>query len=300
MAGGVNYRVFSPEVWSPYIKVYFKDRLYAAKFFNNFTAELQKQGGDTITLPNLTEGPDPTSLTVTTGDLTDFIVVETRTQLTVDAWVAQSKKFSDFEASRIMKNYNLQMRYLKGDLMPKLAKKFEQELIGQTGAVKDLQLHTGTSLVSISNTTITEALRIAETFSMPIEECAFFFHVNTYYKQLFRRVNVIDASQFGKALQPAGDVRPLGVLYGVPVYVSNLVGLAQGLVEDGYPATTRRNLLVHPRTVAYAYGRLTPDGPRFQEQPVGNALAMRIVADIMYGKALPGKAQEGIRLMTVA
>ncbi len=300
MAGGANYRVFSPEVWSDFIKVYFKDKLFAARFFANYTSDLLGQGGDTITLPNLTEGPDVTSLTTTTGDLTDFIVVETRTQLTVNTWEAQSKKFSDFEAGRIKGNYNLQMRYLKEDLMPKLAKTFDKALIGQNGQASNVQLHTGTSQVSISNTTITEAIRIAESYSLPLEELAFFVHPSPYWKQLFRRTALIDASQLGKTLiaSSIGDVRPLGTLYGIPVFVTNIVGSPTGVGGDGYPQDAKRNLLIHPRAIAYAYGRATPDGPRLQEQAVGNALAMRIVADIMYGTAAPGGANEGIRLIS--
>lgn len=299
MAGGTNYRVFAPEVWSDVFKVYFKNRLYAAKFFNNYSNELLGQGGDTITLPNITEGPTQATLTVTTGALTDFIVVETRTQLTVESWIGTSKKFSDFEVSRIKANYALQERYLREDLAPRLSKAFEQALIGQSGQTGSIQLHTGTSLVSISNTTVTEALRIAETYSVPLEDCAFFIHPSTYYAQLFRRVNVIDASMFGKAMQPSGEVRPLGLLYGVPVYVSNLIGLASGAGADGYPQTVRRNFLAHKRAIAYAFGRITSDGPRMQEQGVGDALATRVVADLMYGAAIPGKF-EAVRLMTVA
>ena len=82
------------------------------------------------------------------------------------------------------------------------------------------------------------------------------------------------------------------------MYVTNDVGLAQGLGTDGYPTTVRRNLFVHPRSVVYAFGRATPNGPRMQEQPVGDALAMRIVADLMYGAKIAG-SYEGVRIMTV-
>ena len=264
----------------------------------NFTPELLAQGGDMITIPNLTEGPDATTLTTTTGALTDFVVVETRTQLTVGSWIAQSKKFSDFEASRIKGNYALQQRYLREDLMPKLAKTFDKTLIGASGQAGNIQLHTGTSIVALSNTAITESIRIAESYSLPLEELAFWFHPNTYWKDLFRRTALIDASQLGKPLiaAPVGEVRPLGSLYGVPCYVTNLVGLCTGIGGDGYPQTSHRNLLIHPRAIAYAYGRMTSTGPRLQEQPVGDALAMRIVADLMYGTAAPGKF-EGIRII---
>jgi len=305
MAGGSNYRVFAPEVWSDFIKVYFKNNLAAAKFFMNFSNELRAQGGDTITIPNLTEGPTPATLTTTTGAITDAIVVETRTQLTVNSWEGTSRKFSEFELSRIKGNYDLEKRYLKDDIIYRLANNFEKVLIGQTGVVKDIQLHTGTSLVSINNTTITEAIRMAETYSIPLNEMAFMIHPSTYWQQLFRRTSLIDASQLGKPLiaSSMGDVRPLGTLYGIPVYVMNNVGLAQGLGTDGYPATVRRNLLVHPRTAAYAFGRATPDGPEIYSEAqsqVADALAVRAGAHLMYGTALPGKANEGIRIMTVA
>jgi hypothetical protein len=304
MAGGTNYRVFAPEVWSDYIKVYFKSALFAAKFFKNYTSDLLAQGGDTITLPNLTEGPSATALTTTTGAITDYIITETRTQLTVNNWIHQSKKFSYFDLSRIKSNYNLQRMYLKDDIIPKLAKTLDTALIGQTSQAGSIQLHTGTSLVAISNTTITEAIRIAESYSCPIGEMAFFMHPNTYWGQLFRRTALIDASQLGKTLvaAPDGSIHPLGSLYGRPVYVTNQVGLASGLGTDGYPITVRRNLFVHPRSIAYAYGKMTPNGPEpFDEaqKAVADALAVRAGAHLMYGAAIPGSS-ESVRLMTVA
>ncbi len=300
MAGGSNYRIFAPEVWSDYIKVYFKAKLYAANVFRNYTGDLLAQGGDTITLPNLTEGPDANSLTTTTGDITDMIVPETRTQLTVNSWKNASRKFADFEVSRIKTNYGLQQRYLKEDIGPKLAKTFDSTLIGTNGETSNYNLHTGTSVVSITNTAITEALRIAESYSMPIEEMVFFVHPNTYWRQVFRQSQFIDASQLGKntIAVEAGVSRPLGYLYGKPVYVSNQVGVSTGLSQEGYPATTQRNAFVHPRSIAYAYGRLTPDGPRLREMDVANAYAMRVTADIMYGTAIPGK-DEGIKIWNV-
>ncbi len=294
---GTNYRIFSPEIWSDFIKVYFKDALYAAKFFKNFSSDLQAQGGDMITIPNLSRGPTPITLTTTTGALTDYVITETRTQLSVDAWIAQSKYFSDFELSRIKGNYGLEQRYLKESIVPELANNFDTKLIGQSGQSSNVQLHTGTSAVMINNTTITEAIRIADSVSLPLSELSFFFHPNTYWAELFRRTQLIDASQFGKPLMASESIRPLGYLYGIPCFVTNLVGVCTGVGGDGYPQTVHRNLLIHPRAIAYAYGRLTPDGPRMGRERVGGALANRVFADLMYGTAAPGKANEGIRII---
>ena len=300
MAAGTSYRVFSPEVWSPFLKVYFKDKLFAAKFFMDFSGELEAQGGDMISVPNLTKGMEGTSLTTTTGDITDYTFGETRTQITVNNWIYASRKFSDFELMRIAGNYNLQNRYLKEDIAPQLAISFDKALIGQSGQATNIQLHTGTSIVALSNTAITESLRIAESYSLPLEEMAFWFHPNTYWKDLFRRTALIDASQLGKALiaSPVGDIHPLGSLYGVPCFVTNLVGACTGIGGDAYPQTSHRNLLIHPRAIAFAFGN-TGGGrgtPRLQTLPVANALASRIIGDLAYGTATPGKF-EGVRLI---
>lgn len=303
MAAGTNYRVFSPEVWTDVVRGYFKNKLYAAKFFEDWSNQLASQGGDVINMPVMTPGMTPASLTTTTGDITDYTFTETKVTLTVNSWLYASRKFSDFELMRIKNNYNLQNRYLRDDIAFKLANSLDQALIGQSGVAGNIQLHTGTSLVAVNNTAITECLRIAESYSMPIEEMAFFVHPTTYYGQLLRRTMLIDASQFGKPVVGVeeGTVKPLGSLYGRPVYVSNNVGLAQGLGTDGYPATARRNLFVHPRCLAFALGN-TGGGmgtPRLQTQPVANALASRIVGDLAYGVVAADK-YAGVRMMNVA
>jgi len=303
MAGGTNYRVFSPEIWSDSLRVYFHEKVYAAKFFMDMSYELAAQGGETITIPNLTKGETPSSLTTTTGDITDPTFTETRVQLTVDSWIKSSRKFSDFELGRMKNNYNLQNRYLKEDIAPQLAIAFDKVLIGKDGVAGNLNLHTGTSLVSVNNTSITECLRIAESFSLPMEDMAFFVHPNVYWRQLFRRTQLIDASQAGikSIATEEGTLRPLGSLYGKPVFVTTLVGTPLGLAEEGYPVTCRRNLFIHPRSLIYAYGD-TGAGrgtPRLQTMPVANALAKRIIGDLAYGAVCAGP-DEGVKLITVA
>ena len=128
MAGGTNYRPFSPEIWSPYVKLYFKERLTYANFGMNFSDEL-KGGGDVINLPSLTKGPAVGSFTTTTGAITDFIVVETRSQLTINNWKYSSKKFSDFEWGRIANKYNLQNLYLREDIAYRLAEDLDSTLM---------------------------------------------------------------------------------------------------------------------------------------------------------------------------
>ncbi|MHA1854058.1 MAG: hypothetical protein ACTSUF_11220 [Candidatus Heimdallarchaeaceae archaeon] len=302
MAAGTNYRVFSPEVWSDVLRDYFREKVFAANFFEDMSSELEAIGGDTISIPVITKGETPSSLTTTTGDITDPTFTETRVQLTIDSWIKSSRKFSDFELMRMKNSYNLQNRYLKNDIAPQLAIAFDKVLIGQSGVSGNIQLHTGTSLVAISNTSITECIRIAESYSLPIEEMAFFVHPNVYWGQLFRRTALIDASQLGQKAIAAeqGTIRPLGSLYGKNVYVSTLVGACSGVGADGYPITAKRNLFVHPRSLIYAFGDMGQGRgkPRLQTMDVANALAKRVIGDLAYGATCAGP-YEGIRLITV-
>lgn len=297
MAAGTSYRVFSPEIWSDIFRVYFKSKLFAANFFQDFSAELSAQGGDTITIPHITSGQTAQSLTTTTGDITDPTLAETRTQLTVDTWKAASRKISEFELDRVKKSYDLQSKFLKDDIAYQLAKSLDSALIGTSGVAGNIQLHTGTSLVSINNTAFTEAIRIAESYSLPIEEMAFFVHGNVYWSQMLRRTSLIDASQLGHPTVGAaeGVVYPLGSIFGRPVYVTNQIGTGTGIGGDGYPSTAKRNLFVHPRTLVYA---VAGNNPTLRTQPVANALAIRLVGDLKYGVKCAG-SYEGVRVITV-
>ena len=303
---GSNYRIFSPEIWSAFLKIYFKNKLYAAKFFLDFSSDL-KGGGDMITIPNLTEGPAPINLTTTTGALTDFVVSETRTQLTLDTWKGASKVFSDFEAARIASHYNLQEMELRDNIAYKLAQVLDTGLIGQTGGSLSINLHTGTSAVQVNNTAIQEAIRIAASYSLDRSGLAFFFHPNAFWGELMRRHQIVDASQFGKPTLGAGggamggEFNPVAYLYGIPLYETPQVGTCSGIGGDGYPSTSHRNLLIHKRAIVYALANIDGMGvgPRLQTTSMlpGGNLAMRVVGDIAYGIKLIG-ANEAVRIIS--
>ena len=282
MAGGTSYRVFSPEVWSSFVKIYFQNKLYAANHFLNFSSDL-KGGGDMITIPNLTKGPAVGSFTTTTGAITDFIVAETRTQLTINNWKYSSKKFSDFEWGRIAGQYQLQDMYLKNDIAYRLADKLDVDILNQQ--LSGIYPHTGTSAVQINNTSIQESLRICATYSVDPEGLAWFLHPNAFYGEILRKNQFYDASQFGRPVQSAGLFQPIGNLYGIPLYITNNVPTGSGIGGDGYPSTSHVNLLVHKRSIVYAIGNIDGMGvgPRLATEKVADAKAFRVIGDLAYG-----------------
>lgn len=296
--GATNTRVFSPEIWSKFLKVYFKDKLYAAKFFMNFSDDL-KQGGDMITIPNITQGPDATTFSHTTGAITDFSVSETRTQLTLNTWIHASKRFSDFELARVSGNYNLQDMYLKEDIAFTLAKALDTALIGQSGSSASIQLHTGTSSVNVNNTAIQEAIRISNSYNLDLDGMAFMFHPNAFWGEIMRNREFFEAYLVGKPIISAGAFQALGTIYGIPAHVTTVVGTASGLGSDGYPATSHRNLLIHKRAIVYALANIDGmgNGPRLRTMPVADAAAIRIIGDLAYGKAVLS-GYEGVRIIS--
>ena len=295
MAGGTNYRPFAPEIWSPYVKLYFKERLYYAQFAMNFSSDL-KGGGDMITLPSLTKGPAVGSFTTTTGAITDFVVVETRTQLTINNWKYSSKKFSDFEWGRIARQYNLQNLYLKEDIAYRLAEDLDSTLMTD---FRNLNFRTGTSLVSMSNTTVQEAIRIAHSGSIDLQDMAFFIHPNVFFGQLLRKEYMYSAHVIGKAVI-SGGYSPVSNLYGVPVNISLNVPTGSGIGGDGYPSTAKINSLVHKRAIVYAIGNIDGMGvgPRLATEKVADAKAFRVIGDLAYGIADLDK-DSGVKMVTV-
>jgi hypothetical protein len=248
----------------------------------NFSSDL-KGGGDTISIPSLTKGPSVGSFTTTTGAITDFVVSETRTQLTIDNWKYSSKKFSDFEWGRIANQYQLQNMYLKNDIAYRLADDLDSTLLTE---LRNLNLHTGTSSVAISNTAVQEALRIASSANIDKADIAWLFHPNAFYGELLRKSQFYDASTFGKPVISAQGFQPITYLYGLPVYLSNNVPVGSGTGVD-YPASSHINALVHKRAIAYAIGNIDGMGvgPRLATEKVADAKAFRVIGDLAYGIA---------------
>ena len=179
-----------------------------------------------------------------------------------------------------------------------LAKALENDIIGIFTSTNPSRT-VNASTAGIKSSDLEAAIAIVESYSIPREECIWFFHPKAYYGEVLAVQKLYDASQFGRPSLIKGSHDQL---YGIPVVVSTLVsdtvdGEATAVSTTG---RSRRNLLIHNRAVAYALGNLpggTPSGIRLQEKQSEN-LRVTYVADIMYGVKKLGNSYRGVRIFS--
>ena len=288
-----TYLVYRPDLWSPRIDRMFKEKLYLARFFQDFSDDVT-EGGKSIHIPH-DAIYTAANVTTTTGDITGNLVTDTRTVLDINTWKHVARVFADFQAAQVAKQYRIKEIYAE-NMAHALAKTLENDIIGIFTATNPSR-SINASTAGIKSSDLEAALSIIESYSIPREECIWFFHPKAYYGEVLAVQKLYDASQFGKPslIQGSHDQ-----LYGIPVVVSTLVPVtatAEGIVS---PGRGYRNLLVHRRAVAYALGNLpggTPSGIRLQEK-VGENLRVTYVADIMYGVKKLGDSYRGVRLLS--
>jgi hypothetical protein len=171
--------------------------------------------------------------------------------------------------------------YLKDDIAYRLADDLDSALFLK---FRNLNLHTGTSSTAINNTAIQEALRIANSQSIEMDQVAWWFHHNAFYGELLRKEQFYAANVYGKPVISGGGLQPIVNLYGIPVYISNNVPVGAGVGVD-YPSSSHINALAHKRAIVYAIGNIDGMGvgPRLATERVANAKAFRVIGDLAYG-----------------
>jgi hypothetical protein len=295
MAGGQTYVAFRPDIWSPYVDNVFNAKLFAAKYFKNYS-DYVTEGGKTIVIPS-GAAYTATAITTTTGDITGNIVTDTVYRLDIDKWYGAVRVFADFQKAQVLSNYRTMETHAE-NMGATLAKALDSSLIGLVTSTS-ISPVVNASTAGIKSSDLEAAIGIMESYNIPREECIFFFHPKVYFGEVLAVQKLYDASQFGKpsVIQGSHDQ-----IYGVPVVVTTQVGAATASTEAAI--TKKRNFLIHNRALAYAIGNLPnegnsasmPSGVRMQEKKSEN-LRTTIVADIMYGVKQIGGSYRGVRLI---
>ena len=250
--------------------MFFKVKLVAAAHFTDFSDDVAT-GGESIYIPALGELAAPSSVTITTGALTDRYVADTRTKLVVGTWDAWSLRFTDFSMAQIANKYNVQKAYTEA-IANSLAKKFDTALL--EAARDGLILRVGDS-GSMSTTKARDAMQVLDSYSIPREDVIWIMGPKSYW-DLMRRNAIFDASMFGGGRAPMTTGK-LVTLFGVPVTVTTQVPTQIiGIKET--------NFLIHKRAMAYAFANIDgmASGPRIQLIK-GDGLYSRLVGDFAYG-----------------
>jgi len=268
-----KFDVFRPELWSPRISRFFREKMYAANFFSNYSSDVAN--ADIVNIPHFDELNSTVSdISVTTGTVTAVGLGDTKTALTVNAWKGAAVIVTKFAEREIMKtpaiidNYASYLGY-------RCSKNVEQAILAN---FESLTASVSSSVLALMATQIEEAFGILDSCSVPKEECRIFLTPKTYWKDLMSIQKYYDASQFGRATLPYG-VHDL--LYGVPITLTNNLTNEAGTGEG--------NAIVHPGAIAFAMF-----GPEFAVGR-GEDLRKKIMADVMYGDTILQKTW-GVKL----
>jgi len=201
-------------VWGEKVNEFFRAKLVAAPFFTDRSGELA-DGGDTLYTPNTTEftaNAKTNGVAVSTNSPTD-----TKVTLTVTNWFEASFAIEDREAAQVKRSYALMERYAK-NCGYAIAKKLDTAI---TTLFSGFSNAVGSSTTNLADSDIRNAIAYIENANCDIEECAWFLHPNTFWKQ----VQGID--KFSLAINsPVNDPTakmPKGSLYGIPVYVTTQI-----------------------------------------------------------------------------
>lgn len=270
---------YIPEIWGERVNEFFRAKLVAAPFFTDRSDELSG-GGDVLYTPNTTEFTATAKSNATAVNLN--APSDTKQTLSVNQWYESSFAIEDREAAQVKRSYSIMERYSK-NCGYAIAKTLDTAI---TTLFKSFSKAVGSSTNNLADSDIRNAIAYLEAANVDSEEAAFFFHPNTFWKQ----VQGID--KFSLAINsPVNDPtskKPMGMLYGRPVYVTTQIQ------SDTSPSGARANALAHPDAIHWATSPLGAGGSkansmvgsmgvRVQSNYIPEYLATVTTADILYG-----------------
>ena len=284
------YTIYEPEIWSSFVSVYFRQKLGATKFFRDFTEDFA-DGGDRTSIPTVGDSFIATAITVTTGDISTRVIQDTAVVLEIDSWYGDGRLVSDFQRAQIAAKYNTKAIYAEA-MAERLARKVDTDILALGSSLDPVVGDSGTD-VRVS--TIEEAMSIVDSYSLPHEDLLLFLHPTTYWTELRKDSRMSNASVFGIATTPYGE---MPTLFGIPLFVTTQIPAGTASTEGGH-----RNLLVHKDAFVWGLGNIPgqdEQGARVQELPNADGnLNTKIVSDIMYGVRLLSD-KYGVRIISNA
>jgi len=262
-----KYDVFRPELWTPRVTRFMKERLSAANFFLDYSAE--GQNADTIHIPHISDVFSATAIPVTSGTVTAIAIDETKSDLVIDRWYGTAYYITKFEQREIMKRPNIIAEYQMA-MGYRLARELERDLLASTSILNSVPARAGLTTTDLVATNIEYALSIHASNSTPKNECRFFISPKTYWNDIMAIQKYYDASQYGRASLPQGAH---DILYGMPVTITPNVPKETG--DLGVC-----NSIVHPSFLAHAR-----TGVDFVALP-SESLRKKINSDLIWGKKI--------------
>jgi len=287
--------VMIPEIWGQRLNDFFKEQLIMASFFTDRSEELVG-GGDVLHTPNITEMSANTKSNGSQVTLNS--PTETKIDLTVDTWEEVSFLIEDREAAQVKQSYQIQMTYAQNAAFT-MASQLEEAI---AALFSGFSTGVGASTTNILDSDIRAAIATLETAKVPgiyAGQVAFFFHPNTFWRQL-QGIDRFALAQNSPVNDPSGK-KPAATLYGIPVFVSPNVPNVSG-------STGRYNLLGHKDAIHWARLALAAtgksqvvgsEGVRLQTHYIAEYLGFLTTADLLYG-VIENRDNAAVKMLTHA
>lgn len=289
MALGTNHfttttaDVMIPEVWAPRVNNFYRARLQAAMFFEDWSEDAS-EGGDIIHVPNISQ---MSANNKTVGSqVTLNAPTETKIDLTINTHKEVSFVIEDAVASKIKKSYKAQELYAQNAGYTAAATLEDAILALFTGFSQTV----GDSSTALNDSNIRQAIAYLDVAEVPQEDRAFFLHPNVIWTQLMG----IDKFTLVQNTLGADPVLKgqIGYLYGFPVVKTSRLGVSLG---------SRIGAFAHKSAIAFATANIaggnTPDTVRLQTSYLQEYLGYLVTADVIFG-VIENRDTSGVYIKT--
>lgn len=270
--------VLIPSIWGERINDLLRNKLVLGGFFTDRSSELAG-GGDTLHTPNITEMTAASKLNATAVTLNS--PTETKIDLAVDQWYEVSFMIEDKQAAQVKQSYYLQEKYASNAAYT-VASKLEVAL---ASLFDNFSNTVGGSVTNVLDSDIRKAIGIYEGANNDPADGAFFFDTKVFWNQL-QNIDKF-ALAINSPVQDPVAKRPMAMLYGYPVWLSNNIQYISG-------STGRANALASKDALHWARATLPTSnvaknqmvgsmGVRVQTHYIPDYLGFLTTADLVYG-----------------
>lgn len=270
--------VLIPSIWGERINDLLRNKLVLGGFFTDRSSELAG-GGDTLHTPNITEMTAASKSNATAVTLNS--PTETKIDLAVDQWYEVSFMIEDKQAAQVKQSYYLQEKYASNAAYT-VASKLEVAL---ASLFDNFSNTVGGSVTNVLDSDIRKAIGIYEGANNDPADGAFFFDTKVFWNQL-QNIDKF-ALAINSPVQDPVAKRPMAMLYGYPVWLSNNIQYISG-------STGRANALASKDALHWARATLPTSnvaknqmvgsmGVRVQTHYIPDYLGFLTTADLVYG-----------------
>ena len=266
-----------PVIWTKEkVNDYYKSQLIAANHFTDLSSEIAG-GGEVVYIPNLTA---MTAHTKTTGSpVTVNAITDGKITLNVTTKKECSFAIEDMDGDAVKKSYSYIDKQM-ANAAYEVAKAYEQAILDLFAGFSQT---TGTSAAGVADSNIRAAIKALDTANVPADGRAFFFSPKAMWTDIMAldRFTLLQNTATGDPVKNGLK----GMLYGIPVYVSPLIGTTTG---------SARNALAHKDAIVHASTGLTT-----QSNYVPHQLATVVTAYAKFGAA-ENRDTSGVWIKTAA